>query len=121
VSGAPVHESDVNLAVELDTMALLRGDGYRVVVSRTGDSTVVRLATDDTSGGLLTVVGVHDDVVARDACANLAKAERAGRDLHGCRGSTQDAGSVTVYDAARSFSQDNQTLAKLLQMTFSRR
>jgi N-acetylmuramoyl-L-alanine amidase len=114
-SGTPVHESEVNLAVELDTMALLRANGYRVVVSRTGDSTVVRLTPDDISGRLLTEVGVHADVVARDACANLAKADALVGIYMDAGGSAQVAGSVTLYDAARSFSQENQTLAGLLQ------
>jgi len=114
-SGEPVHESEVNLSVELDTMGLLRAQGYRVVVSRTRDSTVVRLAADDISGGLLTILGVHDDVVARDVCANLAKADALVGIYMDAGGSAQVAGSVTVYDAARSFSPENHSLAELLQ------
>ena len=74
-AGQQVDESSVNLAIGLDTVAPLRAAGYRVVVSRTQDSTVARLSAADTSGNLLTALGVHDDVVARDACANLAKAD----------------------------------------------
>lgn len=114
-SGTAIHESDVNLAIELDTMGSLRAHGYRVVVSRTRDSTVVRLGADDTSGGLLTLVGSHDDVVARDACANLAKADALVGIYMDAGGSAQDAGSVTLYDGDRLFSQENQTLADLLQ------
>ena len=62
------------MPVELDTMALLRAKGFTVVVSRTGDETVSRPQPDDVSGGLFTAQGVHDDVAARDVCADLAKA-----------------------------------------------
>ena len=34
-SGATVEESTVNLPIEMDTMEILRAQGYRVVVSRT--------------------------------------------------------------------------------------
>ena len=36
-SGQTIDESTVNLAIELDAMGILRADGYRVVVSRTGE------------------------------------------------------------------------------------
>jgi N-acetylmuramoyl-L-alanine amidase len=114
-SGTTIHESDVNLPIELDAMAILRDHGYRVVVSRTQDTTVVRLTADDTSGGLLTLLGSHDDVVARDACANLAKADALIGIYMDAGASSQDAGSVTVYDADRQFSPANHTLADLLQ------
>jgi hypothetical protein len=39
-AGQQVDESTVNLAIELDAMAVLRARGYRVVVSRTQDTTV---------------------------------------------------------------------------------
>jgi N-acetylmuramoyl-L-alanine amidase len=61
-SGATVKESTVNLAVELDAMAILRAQGYRVVVSRTQNTTVARLTTADVDGALLTAQGVHNDV-----------------------------------------------------------
>jgi N-acetylmuramoyl-L-alanine amidase len=113
-SGAPVDESAVNLAVELDTMAILRGEGYRVVVSRTENTTVTKLTPADVDGKLLTVQGVVDDVGARDLCANLAGADvLVGIDMDS--GSPQNAGSVTGYDAVRSFSVANLRLATLLQ------
>ena len=115
-SGRAVHESDVNLAVELDAMALLRAQGYRVVVSRTLDSTVVRLTPADmSSAGLLSVQGSHDDVVARDACADLAHADALVGIYMDAGASTQNAGSVTLYDTARPFAAANLRLASLLQ------
>ena len=73
-NGNPVYEADETLPVELDTMALLRGKGFTVVVSRTKAETVSRPAPDDVDGGLFTTQGVHDDVAARDVCADKAKA-----------------------------------------------
>ncbi len=113
-SGQTVYESNVNLAVELDAMAILRADGYRVVVSRTADTTVVKLGPADTDGQLLSLQGSHDDVVARDQCANLAKAD-ALIGIYMDAGGIDQAGSVTLYDTDRPFSQENTALAGLLQ------
>jgi len=66
-SGATVEESTINLPIELDTMALLRAQGYRVVVSRTQNTTVTKLTAADTAGSELTVQGAFNDVTARDA------------------------------------------------------
>jgi len=74
-SGTSVDESTVNLAIEFDTMAILRAHGYRVVVSRTGNTTVTRLTSGDVDGGVFTVRGDFNDVAARDVCANLANAD----------------------------------------------
>jgi N-acetylmuramoyl-L-alanine amidase len=114
-SGQSVDESTVNLAIELDASDLLRAEGYRVVVSRTADTTVVRLTSADLSGGLLSVTGVHDDVVARDACANLAHADALIGIYMDAGASSSEAGSVTLYDTARPFASANQRLAQLVQ------
>ena len=114
-SGRAIDEADETLPVELDAMALLRARGFRVVVSRTGDSTVVRLGPGDESGGVLTLQGSHDDVVARDLCANDADA-RVLLGIYFDAGSTaQNAGSLTAYDPARSFAASNIRLATLVQ------
>ncbi|MGP0029477.1 MAG: N-acetylmuramoyl-L-alanine amidase family protein [Acidimicrobiales bacterium] len=114
-TGQTVEEADLTLPVELDAMALLRAQGFRVVVSRTGASTVVRLAPDDTSGGVLTVQGAHDDVAARDVCANLAKADALVGIYFDAGYSSLNAGSLTAYDASRPFSAANLKLAFLVQ------
>ena len=49
-AGKTIYEADETLPVELDAMALLRAKGFRVVVSRTKDTTVVRLSAADESG-----------------------------------------------------------------------
>ena len=56
-SGQSIDEASVNLAIELDTMTMLRAQGYRVIVSRTQNTTVAKLGPGDTSGGLLTAQG----------------------------------------------------------------
>jgi len=113
-SGQTIYEADETLPVELDTMALLRRAGFRVVVSRTGDTSVVRLDSGDVSGGLLTVQGVHDDVAARDVCANRAHADVLVG-IYYDAGDPDNAGSVTGYDAARPFAAENLRLATLVQ------
>jgi N-acetylmuramoyl-L-alanine amidase len=113
-SGQTIHESTETLAVELDTMAILRAHGFRVVVSRTRDSSVLRLGPNDVSGAALTVEGSHADVLARDVCANAAHAN-ALVGIYFNAGAAANAGSVTGYDAARPFAAENLRLARLLQ------
>jgi N-acetylmuramoyl-L-alanine amidase len=114
-SGATVHEADLTLSAVLDAVPLLRAQGFRVVVSRTGASSVARLAADDISGGALSVQGVHDDVAARDVCANLAAATILLGVYFDAGASADNAGSVTAYDAVRPFAAANLRLATLVQ------
>jgi N-acetylmuramoyl-L-alanine amidase len=114
-AGQTVDEATVNLPIELDTVALLRRDGFRVVVSRTQQTSVARLGPGDVSGGLLTSNGVHHDVAARDICANDAHADVLVGIYFDAGGSPSDAGAITGYDAARSFAAANLRLANLLQ------
>jgi N-acetylmuramoyl-L-alanine amidase len=113
-SGRTIYEADETLAVELDTMAILRAAGFRVVVSRTRDTSVLRLGPEDVAGGVLTVGGSHADVVARDVCANDAHANVLVGIYFDAR-APFNAGAVTGYDAARAFAAQNLRLAKLLQ------
>ena len=114
-SGQTIEESEINLPIARDTMALLRAQGFGVVLSRTSDSTVVKLTPADVDGQLLTLQGSHDDVAARDVCANLAHANLLVGIYQDAGGSPANAGSVSVYDDARSFSAANVTIANLLQ------
>jgi N-acetylmuramoyl-L-alanine amidase len=114
-SGQTIYEADETLPVELDTMKLLRAKGFTVVVSRTEAETVIRPQPGDVSGGLFTVQGVHDDVAARDVCANMAKANVLVGIYFDAGASPYDAGAVTGYDTARSFSAQNLRLATLIQ------
>ena len=74
-SGQTIYEEDETLPVELDTAKVLEGKGFTVVVSWTGNQLVGRPRSGDVSDGILTVQGDHDDVAARDVCANDAKAD----------------------------------------------
>lgn len=112
--GKTITDAGEALPVELDALALLRSQGFRVVVSRTTDSTVVRLAAADVNGTLLTARGVHDDVAARAQCANEGHAD-ALVGIYFDTGGPGNAGSVTGYDAARPFAARNLRLATLVQ------
>ncbi len=114
-SGQPISEGTLTLPVELDTMALLRARGFTVVVSRTADTTVLALHPDDISEGALTLLGSHDDVVARDVCANDAKADVLVGIYFDAGASPDNAGSVTAYDQDRPFAVDSLRLAQLVQ------
>jgi N-acetylmuramoyl-L-alanine amidase len=113
-SGGIIEESTVNLPIELDTMEILRAQGYRVVVSRTENTTVTRLTPADLYDGALTLQGVGADVAARDICANMAGADVL-IGIYMDAGSAGDAGCLTGYDADRPFSAENLRLAALLQ------
>jgi N-acetylmuramoyl-L-alanine amidase len=113
-SGKVVYEADLTLPVVLDTMAILRAEGFRVVVSRTGPTTVLRLGPGDESGGILTVKGGHDEVAARDVCANMAHANVL-IGVYFNSGGPWNGGSITAYDVARPFAALNHRLADLVQ------
>lgn len=114
-SGKTIAESDITLPVELDTMGLLRSAGYTVVVSRTTDSTVLELGPQDVAEGALTLQGAHDEVMARDQCANLARADALIGIYFDWGASPKNAGCVTGYDTARPFAASNARLAQLVQ------
>jgi N-acetylmuramoyl-L-alanine amidase len=113
-AGHPIYEAHETLAVELDTLAILRSQGFRVVVSRTRNSSAIRLGPGDTSGGVLTAQGSHADVAARDECANDAHAGVLVG-IYFNAGGPSSAGCLTAYDDARPFAADNLRLAKLVQ------
>jgi N-acetylmuramoyl-L-alanine amidase len=116
-SGATIYEKDITLPVELDTAALLREDGYRVVVSRTTSGPVARPLPGDLSGGIYTDKGAHYEVAERDVCANLAKADVLIGIYFDAGASPADGGSLTAYDPDRPFASENLKLANLLQKT----
>ena len=113
-TGQTIYEADETLPVELDATALLRAKGFDVVVSRTGATTVVRPQPGDVNGGLFTAQGEHRDVAARDVCANLANADILVG-IYFDAGDSDNAGSVTGYDAVRPFAAENLRLATLVQ------
>jgi N-acetylmuramoyl-L-alanine amidase len=114
-TGQVIYEADQTLPVVLDTTTILRRAGFRVVVSRTGPTSVLRLGPGDVSGGVLTVTGSHDDVAARDVCANMAHANVLVGVYFNSGATAANAGCITAYDAARPFAADNLRLADLVQ------
>jgi N-acetylmuramoyl-L-alanine amidase len=114
-SGQTLYEATETLAVELDTLTLLRADGFTVTVSRTRDSPVARPQPGDVSGGLYTIAGDLRDVASRDICADKAKADILVGIYFDAGSSTMNAGSMTGYDADRPFAADNLRLGTLLQ------
>jgi N-acetylmuramoyl-L-alanine amidase len=113
--GRVLTEKDITLAVVLDTTSKLQAAGFTVVVSRNTDTTVAKLRAGDANGKLLTVAGVHADVEARARCANQARAAVL-LSVHFNSGlSPRYGGAMSVYDAARPFSAENQRFAGLLQ------
>lgn len=114
-TGKTIYEADQTLPVVLDTMAILRRAGFRVVVSRTGPTSVLRLGPGEVSGGLLTADGSHDDIAARDVCANMARADVLVGVYFNSGATAANAGCITAYDPARPFASDNRRLAGLVQ------
>jgi N-acetylmuramoyl-L-alanine amidase len=110
-----IHEADETLRVELDSMNLLRAQGFTVVVSRTRNTPVARLSAGDVTNGVLTALGARHDVAARDYCADKATANILVGIYFDAGPTPHNAGSVTAYDAARPFSEDNLKLAQLVQ------
>jgi N-acetylmuramoyl-L-alanine amidase len=114
-SGSGVMEKDVTLAVELRLTALLRGDGYRVVDSRTGDTSVAKMSDADYDQGALRGSAVVKDLLARIDCANAAKADvLVAIHFNGFDDPTAG-GSETFYDTQRTFGAKSQQLAQSLQ------
>jgi N-acetylmuramoyl-L-alanine amidase len=114
-SGQYVAEKTITLPVALDAAALLRARGYRVVLSRTGDSAVARLSPVDLNGPVLTTAGKHADLIARADCANLAGAAALVSVHFDAYPDPSAAGASTLYDTVRPFSSANLALATDLQ------
>ena len=113
--GRQVLEKDVTLAVATRLATLLRADGYRVVMSRTGDSSVTKLSATDSVAGALTASAEHRDLVTRTLCANAAAASALVSIHFDAFDDPSVGGTETFYDAARPFASENKRLAKDLQ------
>jgi len=114
-TGAPVKESTVALAVAVELAKALRADGYRVVLSRTGDTSVMRFAAGDVVAGTLDNPQQREDIRARVRCANDSHA-RALLSIHFNGFDDPSAGgSQTVYDTVRPFADDSLRLATAVQ------
>jgi N-acetylmuramoyl-L-alanine amidase len=109
--GQTVLEKDAALAVGMRLAAMLQGDGYRVVLSRTKDTSVASLALADSVSGSLTASAEHRDLITRAACANAANASALLSIHFDAFDDPSVGGTETFYDGARSFAGDNKRLA----------
>ncbi len=115
-SGArQVLEKHAALAVATQLSTLLRADGYRVVMARTEDSTMLKLSPTDSVLGALTGSAEHRDLAARASCANAAGAAVLLSIHFNAFGDTSVGGTESFYDSARTFSVENRRLATALQ------
>jgi N-acetylmuramoyl-L-alanine amidase len=114
-TGTTVEEALLTLRVALDALPLLRNAGFRVVLSRTGPNAVARPAPGDLSGRLFTAKGVHRDLVARNNCANISRADVLIGVFFDASVSALASGSLTLYDPARPFWRASLRLAELVQ------
>lgn len=114
-SGATVREKDATLAVATRLASLLRADGYVVVMARTHDTTVVKLAAADSDSGAITSAGVHRDLLERAACANAAGADVLASIHFDGFSDPAVGGTETFYNSARPFASANRRLAADLQ------
>lgn len=113
--GGEVQEKTLTLAVALQLRDMLRSDGFRVVLSRTADSSVAQLAASQVRQGAVTNSGVHLDTLARIACANASGADALVSIHFNAFGDPSVGGAETFYDDVRSFAAGNRSLAVLVQ------
>ncbi len=114
-TGRTIYEAPTNLAIALATMRLLTAEGFRVVLSRTIATEVVRLTASDLTTGVLSAQGARADIAARDQCANEARATLLVGIYLDAGTTPLDAGSLTAYDASRPFAAKSKAFASLLQ------
>jgi N-acetylmuramoyl-L-alanine amidase len=114
-SDGQVMEKDATLAVANRLSDRLRADGYRVVLARTTDSSVLKLGAADSVGGAMTDDAVHRDLLARIACANAASAALLISIHFDGFSDPSVGGTETFYDAQRPFELSSKRLATDLQ------
>lgn len=115
VGAQQVLEKDVTLAVATRLAGLLEAEDYRVVLSRTADTSVMKLGAGDSMSGALTASAEHRDLATRAACANAAAASVLLSIHFDAFGDPAVGGTETFYDGARSFASDNKRLATDVQ------
>lgn len=113
--GGQVLEKDVTLVVAERLTVLLREKGYRVVMARTQDTSVLKLAATDSNTGAITADAEHRDLLARVACANASGAAVLVSIHFDGFVDPSVGGTETFYDNARTFSGASQVLASDLQ------
>lgn len=114
-AGGTIEEKSAALAVALDLLAILRAEGYAVVLSRTADTSVIALTPSDLDHGALTLDANHRDLLARVACANASGAGLLLSIHFNAFGDPSVGGTETFYNAARPFVLANARFATLVQ------
>lgn len=114
-NGRALSESSTTLAVATELARQLRAGGYRVVLSRTADTSVARFAAADLTGGALDATQVRQDLQARVRCANGSGAAVLLSIHFNGYGDPAVGGSQTIYDDARPFATQSKRLAAGLQ------
>lgn len=115
IGGRQILEKDVALAVGTRLATLLSDGGYRVVMSRTKDSSVTNLGPNDTITGALTAAAEHRDLATRAACANAGASSVLVSIHFDAFDDPAVGGTGTFYDAERPFAAENKRLATDLQ------
>lgn len=114
-AGSTISEKTATLEVALALAARLRTAGYRVVLSRTADTTLIGAGADGTGNGVLTREALRQDLIARVDCANAAGADVLLAIHFNAYDGLSAGGTETYYDSARAFNQQNARLAKAVQ------
>ncbi|WAL63881.1 N-acetylmuramoyl-L-alanine amidase [Amycolatopsis cynarae] len=113
--GSQGAEKDLTLPVVLDAAAQLRQHGFRVVLSRTTDTSILPLAAADLDGQGFSTRGKHTDMEGRLRCANRSGAAALVSVHFDSYSDSSVRGATTLYNTGRPFAQANQRLATLLQ------
>ncbi|MCL5959684.1 MAG: N-acetylmuramoyl-L-alanine amidase [Chloroflexi bacterium] len=113
---AGLAEKDVNLEIALKLAALLRAEGYRVVLTRDTD----RAVSPEYKGGGYPG-GVVKDLQARVDIANAASADLFISIHNNGSGDPSQSGTEVWYDPGRSFGDRNKTLAELVEESVVKR
>ena len=114
-AGSEVKESTLTLAIATELSRILRAHGYGIVLSRTSNTTVFEFGPDATTGGVLSSSQVRQDLEARARCANSSRAAALVSIHINAHEDPTVRGSLTIYDAARTFAADSHRLADSLQ------
>jgi N-acetylmuramoyl-L-alanine amidase len=115
VGGRLIPEKQVTLAVAVRALALLRGSGYRVVMSRVRDSTVARVGAAALHQGRLIPDAAQREVEARNLCADTAHANvLVGLHMNSFSNPSAS-GAETIYCPSRPFAGRSRRLADLIQ------
>lgn len=117
---ASLQEKDLTLAVTLATADELRRAGFRVALSRSGDSLGSPPSATDAAAGTLSVPGQRAQLSARARCANLAGAAALVSVHLNSFDQPEVRGAETLYEPERPFGADNRRLAELLQTSIVR-